>query len=136
VKDGRLAYTYNWLGLERTTVTSARPLPAGAVTARMDFAYDGGGIGKGGRVTLLVNGEKAGEGRIPRTQPLAFSAEDGTDVGMDAVTPVIEDYQPASTRFTGSIRRIVVEVQDMPAREKAEARDGAARTAARKAVAD
>jgi arylsulfatase len=136
VRDGRLAYTYNWLGLERTTVTSTRPLPPGAVTARMDFAYDGGGLGKGGRVTLLVNGEKAGEGRIPRTQPLAFSAEDGTDVGMDAVTPVIEDYQPASTRFTGSIRRIVVDVQDMPVRDKADARDAAAGAGARKAAAD
>jgi len=136
LKDGRLAYTYNFLGLQRITVASAGPLPPGAVTARMDFAYDGGGIGKGGRVTLSVNGAKVGEGRLERTQPLGFSNEDGADVGVDTGTPVIEDYQPATTRFTGAIRRIVVEVKPLGAPERAGAEAAGAEAARRRAAAE
>ena len=95
----------------------------------MDFAYDGGGIGKGGAVSLFVNGKKAGAGRLARTQPLAFSSEDGTDVGMDEGTPVTEDYQPASTRFTGTIRKVVVDVGALGAGEKAEMKKAGAEAA-------
>ncbi len=126
---GKLAYTYNYLGLHRTTVFSHEPVPDGKATVRMDFAYDGGGIGKGGAVSLFVNGKKAGEGRLERTQPLAFSSEDGTDVGMDLGTPVVEDYQPASTRFTGTIHKVVVDVSPLGAGEKAEMKKAGAETA-------
>jgi arylsulfatase len=92
----------------------------------MDFAYDGGGVAKGGLVSLFVNGEKVGEGRVERTQPYGFSAEDGADVGVDTCTPVIEDYEPSSTRFTGTIRKVVVDVKEMTAGEKAAAKNAAA----------
>jgi len=131
LKDGKLAFTYNFLGLQRTTITSAKPVPAGPLTARMDFAYDGGGVAKGGLVSLFVKGEKVGEGRVERTQPYGFSAEDGADVGVDTCTPVIEDYQPASTRFTGTIRKVVVDVREMTAGEKAEAKKAGAEAARR-----
>lgn len=131
LKAGKLAFTYNFLGLERTTITSAKPLPAGLVTARMDFAYDGGGVAKGGLVSLFVMGEKVGEGRVERTQPYGFSVEDGADVGVDTCTPVIEDYQPSSTRFTGTIRKVVVDVKEMTAGEKAEAKKAGAEGARR-----
>jgi hypothetical protein len=133
MKDGKLAYSYNYVGLERTTVLSRSAIQTGRVTVRMEFAYDGGGVGKGGGVTLLSDGKKIGEGRIARTQPFGFSAEDGTDVGMDEGTPVIEDYQPTSTRFTGTIRRVVVEVREMGPFEKAESRKVEAEGARRKA---
>jgi arylsulfatase len=136
VKDGKLAFTYNFLGLQRTTITSARPLPAGPVTARMEFAYDGGGVAKGGLVSLFVMGEKAGAGRIERTQPYGFSVEDGADVGMDTCTPVIEDYQPSSTIFTGTIRKVVVDVREMTAGEKAAAKHAAAEGARKVAEVD
>jgi len=136
LKDGKLAFTYNFLGLERATITSARPLPAGPVTARMDFAYDGGGVARGGVVSLFVNREKVGEGRVARTQPYGFSVEDGADVGVDTCTPVIEDYQPSSTRFTGTIRKVVVDVREMSAGEKAESRKTAAEGARRVAEAE
>jgi arylsulfatase len=97
----------------------------------MDFAYDGGGVGRGGLVSLVVTGEKVGEGRVERTQPYAFSVEDGADVGVDTCTPVIEDYQPSSTRFTGTIRKVVVDVREMTAGEKAEARKAGAEGARR-----
>jgi arylsulfatase len=129
MKGGRLAYTYNYLGLKRTTVTSKEPVPAGKASVRMDFAYDGGGIGKGGVVTLFVDGKEVGSGRLERTQPLAFSSEDGTDVGMDEGTPVIEDYQPGTTKFTGTIREVVVAVKPLGAGEKAEMKKAGAETA-------
>jgi arylsulfatase A-like enzyme len=129
MKGGRLAYTYNYLGMRRTTVLSKEPIPAGKASVRMEFAYDGGGIGKGGVVSLFVNGKKAGEGRLERTQPLAFSSEDGTDVGMDEGTPVIEDYQPRSTKFTGTIRKVVVDVKALGAGEKAEMKKAGAEAA-------
>jgi len=129
MKGGKLAYTYNYLGLQRTTVLSKDPVPAGKASVRMEFAYAGGGIGKGGAVTLFVNGKKVGAGRLEKTQPLAFSSEDGTDVGMDEGTPVTEDYQPRSTKFTGAIRKVVVDVGALGAGEKAEMKKAGAEAA-------
>jgi arylsulfatase len=95
----------------------------------MEFAYDGGGAGKGGVVTLFLNGNRVGQGRVERTQPGIFSVDDATDVGMDEGTPVVEDYQPRDTKFTGTIRKVVVEVKPMGAGEKAAAATGNAETA-------
>jgi arylsulfatase len=122
LKGGKPVYTYNFLGLERTTLTGRQPVPAGKATVKMAFAYDGGGVGKGGVVTLFVNGKKVGEGRVERTQPGIFSVDDAADVGMDEGTPVVEDYQPKSTKFTGTIRKVIVEVMAMGAGEKAESK--------------
>ena len=131
LKSGKLAYSYNLLGLKRTTVASRQPVPAGKATVRMDFAYDGGGLAKGGLVTLFVNEKKVAQGRLEQTQPLAFSIDDATDVGMDEGTPVVEDYQPRDTRFTGTIKKVVVTVKEMGAGEK-KATTRAAPDAARK----
>ena len=65
VKDGVPAYDYNFLGLQRTSITSTKKLPAGKAEVRFQFDYDGGGPAKGGQGTLFVNGEKVAEGRIP-----------------------------------------------------------------------
>jgi len=136
LQGGKFVYTYNYLGLERTSVVSRDPVPPGLATVRMEFAYDGGGIGKGGAVTLSVNAEKVGEGRIARTQSIVFSAEDGADVGVDEGTPVIEDYDPQSSRFTGTIRKVVVEVKEMGPFEKAEMKKAAAEGTRKSAEAD
>jgi len=122
MKSGKLAYSYNFLGLQRTTITASKPVPAGKATVRMDFDYDGGGLAKGGVVSLFVNGTKVGQGRLTRTQPMAFSLDDAADVGMDEGTPVVEDYQPKSTKFTGTIRKVVVDVKAMGAADKADAK--------------
>jgi arylsulfatase len=112
VKDGVPAYDYNFLGLERFTVASDRPLQPGPSTIRFEFAYDGGGVGKGGIGTLYVNGEKVGEGRIGRTQPAIFSADETADVGIDLATPVVESIgAEAKSRFTGRIPKVTVEVK-------------------------
>jgi arylsulfatase A-like enzyme len=112
VKDGVPAYDYNFLGLERTTVAATEKLKPGKATIRFTFAYDGGGLGKGGMGTLFVNDQKVGEGRIERTQPMIFSADETADVGIDLATPVVEAIgSEAKSRFTGRIPRVTVGVQ-------------------------
>jgi len=115
MKDGRPAYIYNWLGLEQFTVAGEGAVPAGAATVVLDFVYDGGGLGKGGMATLSVNGKKVAEGRIGKTQPMIFSADETADVGLDNQTPVAEGIGVGrdETRFTGKPRRVTVEVREV-----------------------
>jgi arylsulfatase len=115
MKDGKPVYTYNFLGFERYTVSAKSALPAGSATVKLDFVYDGGGLGKGGMATLSVNGETVAKGRIEKTQPLIFSADETADVGLDNQTPVAEGIGIGrdETRFTGKIRKVTVEVKDV-----------------------
>ncbi len=105
------AYDYNFLGMERYTVAAAEPLAPGRATVRFDFAYDGGGPGMGGTGTLFVNDQQVAEGRIDRTQPRVFSADETADVGIDLATPVVETIgAEARSKFTGRIPSVTVEV--------------------------
>jgi len=111
MKDGKPAYTYNFLGLARYTVSAPDALPSGPATVVLDFVYDGGGPGKGGKATLSVNGKTVAEGRVEKTQPNIFSADETADVGMDNQTPVAEGIGiGADTKFTGKINKITLEV--------------------------
>jgi arylsulfatase len=111
VKDGVPAYGYNFLGMQQSSIVSSRPLAPGRSTLKFDFAYDGGGPGKGGLGTLFVNGEKVGEGRIENTQPGIFSADETADVGIDLGTPVVEAIgSEAQSKFNGHIPKVTVEV--------------------------
>jgi arylsulfatase A-like enzyme len=111
-KDGVPAYDYNFLGLQRTTIAGTSPLAPGKATIRFEFAYDGGGQGKGGTGTLYVNDQKVAEGRIERTQPVIFSGDDTADVGIDLGTPVVEAIgAEARSRFTGHIPKVTIEVK-------------------------
>ena len=113
VKDGVPAYDYNFLGLKHYTIASTKPLAPGKATIRFDFAYDGGGLGKGGTGTLFVNNEKVAEGRIEHTQAMMFSADETADVGIDLGTPVVEAIgSEAKSRFTGRIPKVTVEVKE------------------------
>ncbi|MDM0022707.1 arylsulfatase [Variovorax saccharolyticus] len=112
LKDGRPTYTYNWVGLERYTVASPEALPPGKATIKLDFAYDGGGSGKGGIASLSVGGRKVAEGRIEKTIPFLISPDEGADVGEDDDTPVSGDYVAGTkSRFTGKIEKVTVEVR-------------------------
>ena len=113
LRDGKPAYEYNWLGPERFVVESPDALPAGKATVKLDFAYDGGGLGKGGVATLSVNGKQVAEGRIGKTQPNIFSADETADVGLDNQTPVALGigYGPEETKFTGKIDKVTLEVK-------------------------
>jgi arylsulfatase A-like enzyme len=120
VKEGKPIYCYNFLGLERFTVAASEPAPAGRIKIDLDFRYDGGGPGKGGVATLLVNGKKAGEGRIEHTQAAFFSADETADVGEDDATPVTEDYKDRGNEFTGKIHRITIDVKPVGVAAKAD----------------
>ncbi len=118
MKEGKPVYTYNYLGLERFTVASPEAIPAGAAEVVMDFAYEGKNkddLGKGGKVTISVNGEVVAEGRVEKTQPLIFSADETADVGLDNQTPVAEDLGVGrdATRFNGNIKKITLDVKDV-----------------------
>jgi arylsulfatase A-like enzyme len=137
LKDGKPTYTYNFLGLQRFTIAATQPVAAGKATIRYEFAYDGGGLGKGGKGTILVNGKKVAEGRIERTQAMIFSADEGADVGEDGETPVVEDYGiPAPYKFTGKIDRVTVDVSAMKVADLAEANQAKSAAALKKGLSD
>jgi hypothetical protein len=103
VKNGKPKYCYNFFGLQETLVEGSAVIPPGQHQVRMEFAYDGSGIAKGGRVSLYVDGKKTGEGRVERTEPFAFG-EETCDVGHEGGSPVTGDYQQqGNTRFSGQV---------------------------------
>jgi hypothetical protein len=79
---------------------------------RMEFAYAGGGLGKGGQVTLYVDGKKVGEGAIPMTQAFVFSADDGCDVGEDTGAPVSQDYGARDNAFNGRVKGVQIAIAE------------------------
>ena len=109
-KDGKPAYCYNLFGLQRFKVYGDEAIPAGEHQVRMEFTYDGGGLGKGGDVALFVDGEQVGEGRVDGTVPMLFSADETTDVGSDTATPVSDDYGPRDSEFTGTVRWVQIDI--------------------------
>ena len=76
----------------------------------MDFASDGGGMAKGGAITLLANGKKIGEGRVEKTTPFKYSLYEGQDIGEDSGSPIDFSYTPPF-RFTGKLGRVTVELK-------------------------
>ncbi len=110
-KDGKPAYAYNWIGRETYTVMAPQAVPAGKAEITLDFAYDGGGRGKGANATLSVNGRQVASGRIANTNPNMFSADEAADVGVDEGTPVTEAYTVAGSRFNGMIRRVTIDLK-------------------------
>ena len=112
VKDGKPMYTYNFLGLSAYKVAAPKPLPEGKVTIRYEFAYDGGGLGKGGTGTIFVNGEKVAEGRIDQHAGATSSRPTkAADVGLDGETPVTDDYKEGDNKFTGKIGKVTIELK-------------------------
>jgi arylsulfatase len=111
-KNGKLKYCYNVAGVHYYFVESAVPLPAGEHQVRMEFAYAGGGLGKGGVATLFVDGKKVGEGNIPMTQAMVFSCDDGCDVGVDTGAPVSPDYGPLGNAFNGRVKGVQLAIAD------------------------
>lgn len=135
LKDGKPTYTYNFLGLQRYTVAAKQALPTGKATIRFEFAYDGGGIGKGGVGTILVNGKPVATGRIDRTQCCAFSADEGADVGADEGTPVTEAYK-VPFKFTGKIAQVTIELKDMKKADRDDAEHARKAAALKKGLSD
>lgn len=110
IQGGRVIALHNWLDHERYRVVSNEPLPTGKVTLAMDFRYDGGGVAKGGQITLTANGKKIGEGRIDKTTPFKYSLYEGQDVGEDTGSPIDFSYTPPF-KFSGKLDRVTVELK-------------------------
>jgi arylsulfatase len=109
-RGGKPKYCYNFLGLKHFFVEGTQAIPAGKHQVRMEFAYDGGGLAKGGAVSLYIDGQQAGEGRVEMTQPFAFSADETVDVGMEAGSPVSPDYGPKGNAFNGQVNWVELDV--------------------------
>ena len=114
-RDGKLKYCYNWGGFQHFIIGSAEKIPAGAHQVRMEFAYAGGGLGKGGKATLYIDGKKDGEGDIGGTLAIVFSADDGCDVGEDSGAPVSPEYSSHGNAFNGEIKGVLLSIADDPA---------------------
>jgi arylsulfatase len=111
-KEGRLKYCYNFFGIEHFIVGSDTPIPAGDHQLRMEFNYDGGGLAKGGDITLYCDGLPIGAGRVERTQPMGYSADEACDVGSDTGSPASPDYGPTGNAFTGKIHWVQIDLGD------------------------
>jgi arylsulfatase A-like enzyme len=110
VKGGKAKYAYNLMGLKIFTVEAGEKIPTGTHQVRMEFAYDGGGLAKGGNVTLFYDGRKVGEGRIGQTVPMVFSCDETTDVGRESGTPVTPEYDRKTSVFTGKINWVQIDL--------------------------
>jgi arylsulfatase len=107
-KGGKLKYCYNLLGIQQFYAESASALTPGDHQVRMEFAYDGGGLGKGGTAILYVDGKKVGEGKVAATAAMVFSADDGCDVGVDTGSPVSPDYGSRGNEFNGRVKGVLL----------------------------
>lgn len=111
-KDGKLKYCYNFFGIEYSIVGSDAAIPPGDHQVRMEFKYDGGGLAKGGDITLFFDGKPVGKGRVERTQPMGYSADEACDVGADTGSPASPEYGVTGNSFTGKIHWVQIDIGD------------------------
>jgi hypothetical protein len=109
-KDGKLKYCYNLLGVKLTFIEGSKAIPAGKHQVRMEFKYDGGGLAKGGAVSLYVDGKKDGEGRLGATIPMIYSGDETCNVGRDEGSPVSPDYGSRGNGFNGKVNWVQLDL--------------------------
>jgi arylsulfatase len=113
VKDSRPKYCYNFYGVDLFHIESTERVPPGTHNVRMEFQYDGSGPAKGGTVTLFIDDQPVGEGRVERTQPLPFASDEPLEIATDTGSPVTRDY--SVRRFTGDVHWVDIEIpEDAP----------------------
>ncbi|HTV47702.1 MAG TPA: arylsulfatase [Phycisphaerae bacterium] len=110
-KDGKLKYCYNFFGIQYFYVESTTPIPPGNQQVRMEFKYDGGGLAKGGAVSLYLNGKNVGQGRVEHTIPMIYSGDETCDVGNDFATAVSQDYSATGNGFNGEVRWVQIDLE-------------------------
>lgn len=110
-KEGNLTYCYNYFGIDTTIIAASSPIPAGTHQVRIEFSYDGNGTGKGGAITLYVDGNPVGNGRVEATEPIQFSTDETCDVGREFGSPVSPDYGPQDNAFTGAVNWIQIDLE-------------------------
>ena len=112
MNDGKPGYTYNWFGLKKYAIESPVAIKSNKAEIKLTFTYDGGGTGKGGTATLFVDGKKVAQGRVEKTQPALFSADETADVGKDDLTQVADDlFKTAEeSEFTGRVNKVTISI--------------------------
>ena len=78
----------------------------------MEFAYDGGGLAKGGDVTLYVDGDKVGEGRVEHTVPMALLRRTRRRTSVATAPPPSATTTGPTTRFTGRVRWVQIDIDE------------------------
>ena len=107
---GKPVYCYNLYGVEYYYIRGDQDLPAGKHQVRAEFAYDGGGVGKGGQVTLYVDGSQVGAGRVEGSMPFLFSLDETVDLGVENGTMVSPEYNAETSRFTGEVNWVELDI--------------------------
>jgi arylsulfatase A-like enzyme len=110
--EGKPAYCYNLFGLKLFKTYGEGALPTGTHQVRMEFAYDGGGLAKGGAVTLFVDGTEVGKGRVEGTEPMVFSGDETADVGRDTGSAVSDDYRSDASIFNGTVNWVQIDIDE------------------------
>ena len=134
VKGRKPVYEYNWFSQAHYKVTSSQPLPEGPATIRIEFVSDGG-VGKGGKVELYVNDKKVGEGRVAKTVPGRFSADETFDIGVDTGSPVSNDYKSPNA-FTGKIKKVTFDLKSVTPATRGQIEKLEREVSLRKAISD
>ncbi len=111
-REGRPCYVYNFFGLRVHTVRAEEPMTPGRHEVRMDFCYDGGGLGRGGTAVLSVDGAKVASGVVDATVPYYFSFDETLDVGVDLGTPVSDDYPAVGNEFSGTVHTVRIDLRE------------------------
>jgi len=114
VLRGKPVFTWNLLGLGSDRWEGADALPAGKHTLVFDFAYDGGGLGKGGAGVLKVDGKEVFRKRMEKTIPVILPWDESFDVGIDTGTPVASEDYAVPYRFTGHLTKLTIELKAAP----------------------
>jgi len=111
MKEGKVHHEYNYFGVKRTNIGGPGALSAGKHEIKYEFTVDAPKPGSGGKCSLYVDGQKVADGYIPKTQPYAFSADEGADVGMDGETAVSNDYKQGDNKFAGKIFKVTIDTK-------------------------
>ena len=109
---GKPCYAYNYFGLRVDSARAPEELVPGRHEVRLEFTYDGGGVGKGGTAALHVDGAQVAKERVEGTIPYYFAFDETFDIGVDRASPVTDDYPPVDNAFTGPLHRIRVDLGD------------------------
>lgn len=105
-------YVYNFFGMKRYVTEGAAAIPPGTHQVPLEFANDGGGVAKGGTVSLFIDGEKSGQGRVDQTGPMIFSADETLDIGDDFGAPVTPDFPANGRKFSGEVSWVEIDIGD------------------------
>jgi len=111
MKGGKVHHEYNFFGLEKTNVASPNTLASGKHEIKYEFIIDAPKPGSGGKCILYIDNAKVAEGHIPKTEPFIISADEGIDIGVDNETNVSNDYKEGENKFTGKIRKVVIDTK-------------------------